>query len=316
MKRHSAVVAAICICLAGLVWVVFGQTRSFSFVDYDDGTYVLENPFVRSGLNAASVTWAFTHRHGANWHPLTTLSHMLDCQLFGVNPHAHHLTNVLWHGATVLLLFFALRNLTGAMWRSAFVAAVFAIHPLRAESVAWISERKDVLSGFFFAGMLLAYAWYARRQSLGRYLAVGFLLICGLMSKPMLVTAPFVLLLLDYWPLNRFRNTPSARLVVEKLPLIAVTLVSAVITLRVQRYAIEWFEPVTLGGRVAQVLFSYCTYIGQMFWPTDMAAFYPHATREVNWAPVAAALAFLVMVSVFAWLIRRRMPYVFSGWFW
>ncbi len=218
---------AVCLFLALSVWVVFGQTLHHEFVNYDDGKYVYKNPMITRGLSWDGVVWAFTHRHQVNWHPLTTLSHMLDCQLYDLHPGGHHLTSVLLHAVTAMLLFLMLRNLTGSLWRSAFVAAIFAIHPLRVESVAWVAERKDVLSGLFFMLTLWAYTRYAQKwprvesrdikantamQALDQRLAtldyalalVFFAL--GLLSKPMLVTLPFVLLLLDYWPLNRFTS--------------------------------------------------------------------------------------------------------------
>ena len=197
-----------CILLAGVVWIAFGQTLHHEFVNYDDGSYVYANPRITSGLTLDNLKWAFTHVHAANWHPLTTISHMLDCQLYGLQPWGHHLTNILLHAAAAILLFLALWRLTSNLWASAFVAALFAIHPLRVESVAWVAERKDVLSGVFFMLTLLTYACYARsdRFFLGRYAAVLVFFALGLMCKPTLVTAPFVLLLLDYWPLGRWQG--------------------------------------------------------------------------------------------------------------
>src|SRR5438045_3945329 len=193
----------VCIILVAITWLVFGQTIRYDFVNYDDNEYVYANPAITSGLTLHGITYAFSGRHAKNWHPLTTLSHMLDCQLWGVRADGHHFTNVVFHTIAVVLLFLVLKQMTGAIWQSAFVAALFAIHPLRVESVAWISERKDVLSGVFFMLTLGAYARYARYPSFGRYLTVSILFALGLMSKSMLVTVPFVLLLLDYWPLNR-----------------------------------------------------------------------------------------------------------------
>ncbi|HXX41114.1 MAG TPA: hypothetical protein VEI58_02485, partial [Chthoniobacterales bacterium] len=201
--RNARSSILVVVLLVVITWLVFGQTIHFGFVNYDDDRYVYKNLVVASGLTVQGVVWAFTHSHGNNWHPLTTLSHMLDCQLFGLNAGAQHCVNLLLHTIAVLLLFLVLRDMTGSIWRSAFVAAVFAIHPLRAESVAWISERKDVLSGVFFMLTLGAYVRYARAPSIGRYVTMAILLLLGLMSKPMLVTTPFVLLLLDYWPLCR-----------------------------------------------------------------------------------------------------------------
>src|SRR5258707_10235891 len=194
----------ICIALAGLTWLVFGQTLWHDFVNYDDQRYVYENTKITGGLSISGIAWAFTHIHSLNWHPLTTISHMLDCQLYGLNAGWHHFTNVLLHTLAAILLFLALQQMTGAVWQSAFVAALFAIHPLRVESVAWIAERKDVLSGFFFMLTLLAYFYWTKKRTLGRYVTTSILFAFGLMSKPMVVTLPIVLLLLDYWPLNRF----------------------------------------------------------------------------------------------------------------
>src|SRR5438309_9716152 len=192
--------------LVALVSIVFGQTAHFGWVRYDDHDYVYRSGRVTSGLSFSNIAWALTHFHAANWHPITTLSHMLDCQLFGVKPGLHHFSSIVIHTLAAIVLFFALDSLTGKIWRSAFVAAVFAIHPLRAESVAWIAERKDVLSGLFFALTLLAWSNYVRRKSVARYLIALFAAALGTLSKPMLVTIPFVLLLIDYWPLNRSQN--------------------------------------------------------------------------------------------------------------
>src|ERR1700730_15458949 len=201
----------ICVILAGLTWLVFGQTLWHDFINYDDPRYVYENTKITGGLSISGIAWAFTHIHSMNWHPLTTISHMLDCQLYGLNAGWHHFTNVLLHTLAAILLFLALQQMTGAVWRSAFVTGVFAIHPLRVESVAGIAERKDVLSGACFMLTLLAYVYYTRAPSLRRYLAVVLVFVLGLMSKPMLVTLPLVLLVLDYWPLLRIgRQTSGA----------------------------------------------------------------------------------------------------------
>src|SRR5215471_11153732 len=233
----------ICASLLALVWVVFGQTLRYDFVNYDDPRYVYQNPRITSGLNIGGIAWAFTHIHSENWHPLTTTTHMLDCQLYGVNAGWHHFTNVLLHTVAVVLLFFALRCMTGALWRSAFVAAIFAVHPLHVESVAWIAERKDVLSAVFFMLTLLAYFHYTRAPAIARYLLVVIVVALGLMSKPMLVTLPFVLLLLDYWPLGRIQAQPACgagqllKLIVEKIPLIVLSAVSSMVTFLAQRGA-------------------------------------------------------------------------------
>ena len=227
---------------------MFAQTLRYDFVNYDDPRYVYQNTKITSGINFANVAWAFSHIHSENWHPLTTITHMLDCQLHGLNAGWHHFTNVLLHCIAVVLLFVALQQMTGALWRSAFVSAVFAVHPLHVESVAWIAERKDVLSAVFFMLTLLAYLHYTRAPSIGRYLTVALVVALGLMSKPMLVTLPFVLLLLDYWPLGRFEAHRSntgrqvLQLVLEKIPLIALSAVSSIVTFLAQRGAIGWTE--------------------------------------------------------------------------
>src|SRR5438552_4076268 len=233
MSSQTTRLIAIYFGLAGLVALVFLQTGHFSFVNYDDGSYVFENPNIRAGLSWRGVVWAFTHIHSQNWHPLTSISHMLDCQIFGLRAGGHHLVNVLLHTATVILLFEFLRRTTGAPWASAIAATVFAVHPLRVESVAWIAERKDVLSGFFFMLTLLAYARYARDRSWWRMTIVMVYLSLGLMSKPMLVTTPLVLLLLDYWPLDR--SDRFASLVIEKIPLFVLSAASSVATMTAQR---------------------------------------------------------------------------------
>ena len=267
-------VGTICVALAGLTWTVFGQTLRHDFINYDDRTYVYENPNIISGLTRPAIVWAFTHAHAGNWHPLTSISHMLDCQVYGLHASGHHLTNVLLHTFAVVLLFLFLQQITGALWRSAFVAAVFAIHPLRVESVAWIAERKDVLSGVFFMLTLLAYARYVSgERSILRYLLVAFLFGLGLMAKPMLVTLPCVLLLLDYWPLCRFgphslendetlaRRSTLARLVVEKIPLFFLSLVSSLLTWRAQLAAMRTTTEVPFLLRTENAIVSYVRYL-------------------------------------------------------
>src|SRR5438045_3367365 len=206
--RHAL---GVCIFLVAITWLVFGQTIRYDFVNYDDNEYVYANPAITSGLTPHGIIYAFSGRHGRNWHPLTTLSHMLDCQLWGVRAGGHHFTNVVLHTIAVVLLFLVLKQMTGAIWQSAFVAALFAIHPLHVESVAWISERKDGVGAVFFMLTLGAYARYVRSPSIGRYLTMSILFALGLMSKPMLVTVPLVLLLLDYCPLQRFGGRSSIK---------------------------------------------------------------------------------------------------------
>jgi tetratricopeptide (TPR) repeat protein len=314
----------ICICVAVLTWVVFGQTLRHDFINYDDPRYVYENTEITSGLSIGGIAWAFSHIHSMNWHPLTTISHMLDCQLYGLKAEWHHFTNVLLHSVTAILLFFALRQMTGALWRSAFVAAVFAIHPLRVESVAWIAERKDVLSGVFFMLTLLAYVHYVRAPSIGRYLAVALAFALGLMSKPMLVTLPFVLLLLDYWPLGRIRGQKSdfsghenlVMLVVEKIPLVGLSAVSSVVTFLAQRGAVGWTEQLPVLARINNTVVTYVVYMWQMLWPVKLAVFYPHPENRLPLWEIILALAILIAATAAAFVLRKKGPYLVTGWLW
>jgi tetratricopeptide (TPR) repeat protein len=346
---------AVCILLIAVTWIVFGQTTRHEFVNYDDNTYVYANPVVRSGVTVYGTEWAFTHVHSQNWHPLTTLSHMLDCQIFGLNAAGHHFTNVLLHTAAVVLLFLVLFQMTGAIWRSGFVAAVFAIHPLHVESVAWIAERKDVLSALFFMLTLAAYASYVRNRSIGRYLAVSILFALGLMSKPMLVTVPFVLLLLDYWPLERGQTfaaaNPSPRrrggserqsatphpslspsqgerikvrgsyrvvgaLVVEKIPWFLLAAASCVATIVAQRQATGSAEELPLSWRAENALVAAATYVWQTFWPANLTVFYPHPENQLALWQIILAAGLLAGLTLPALMARRRFPYLFTGWFW
>ncbi|HWY40759.1 MAG TPA: tetratricopeptide repeat protein [Chthoniobacterales bacterium] len=314
---------AVCAVLIGITWTVFGQTLRYGFVNYDDPGYVSENRQIQAGLSWKNVVWAFTHVHSHNWHPLTTMSHMLDYQFFGLKPGAHHFVNVSLHTASALLLFFLLEQLTGAFWRSAFVAALFAIHPLHVESVAWIAERKDVLSGFLFILTLQAYVHYARKPNVERYATMSILFVCGLLSKPMLVTLPAILLLLDYWPLNRSRRSEAgsqkeftpARLVLEKIPLLVLAIGSAIATLIAQRGGILETAYLPFTWRIANAASAYLFYIWQMFWPINLAAIYPHPGRLPLWE-TAGASALLVVVTALAIFLRKQRPYLITGWLW
>jgi protein O-mannosyl-transferase len=313
---------AVCVCLTVVTWVVFAQTLRYDFVNYDDPHYVYQNARITNGINFANVAWAFTHVHAENWHPLTTITHMLDCQLHGLKAGWHHFTNVFLHCVAVVLLFVAMECITGALWRSAFVSAVFAVHPLHVESVAWIAERKDVLSAFFFMLTLLAYSRYTRAPSIGRYLTVALVLALGLMSKPMLVTLPFILLLLDYWPLGRFEAHRSntgrqvLQLVVEKIPLIALSAVSSIVTFLAQREAIGWTEQLPMSARISNALIAYVVYIRQMFWPARLAVFYPHPENRVPIWEISLALVALVGITAAAFVLRKKAPYFVTGWLW
>ena len=312
----------VCLGLVAVTWAVFGQTLAHDFVNFDDHVYVYENPLVVRGLSTEGIIGAFTHTHAQNWHPLTTLSHMLDCQLYGLNAGGHHLTNVILHTTSVLLLFLVLKQMTGAFWPSAFVAAVFAIHPLHVESVAWIAERKDVLSAVFFMLTLAAYARYARAPSTPRYLLVALLFAFGLMSKPMLVTLPFLLLLLDYWPLGRMEDQKSEvgsrlpRLITEKILLFALSAFSCIATLLAQRQGPNAIDQLPFLWRLNNAFVSYVTYIWQMLWPARLAVFYPHPNDRLPVVEVTAAIALLIGISLAAIYLRRTKPYLVTGWFW
>ena len=313
--NRSGQTMGICIALAALSWLVFGQTLWHDFVNYDDPRYVYENTNITEGLSISGIVWAFTHIHSMNWHPLTTISHMLDCQLYGLKAGWHHFTNVLLQSIAVMLLFVGLLQMTGAFWRSAFVAAVFAIHPLRVESVAWIAERKDVLSGVFFMLTLLAYLYYVRLPRTGRYLVVAFVFACGLMSKPMLVTLPFVLLLVDYWPLDRIKGQVSKR-VLEKIPLIALSAVSSIATLVAQKGAVGYTEELPVFERFNNAVLSYVLYIWQMLWPVNLAVFYPHPENRLPLWQISSSFLLLVSVTAVAIALRKQRPYLITGWLW
>ena len=313
--NRCGLTVGICLSLAVLAWLVFGQTLWHDFINYDDPRYVYENTKITGGLSISGIAWAFTHIHSLNWHPLTTISHMLDCELYGLKSGWHHFTNVLLHTLAAMLLFLALQQMTGAGWRSAFVAAVFAIHPLRAESVAWIAERKDVLSGVFFMLTLLAYMYYARLPRARGYLLVVFLFGCGLMCKPMLVTLPFVLLLLDYWPLDRMKGHLWKR-VAEKLPLIALSAVSSVITFLVQKGAVGQTEELPMLERINNAVVSYVLYIWQMLWPVNLAVFYPHPENRLPLWEIVSCFLLLICITVTAIALRKQRPYLFTGWLW
>src|SRR5947208_166739 len=327
---HRWLRLGICISLAVLTLVVFGQLLQYDFINYDDPRYVYENTNITKGLTIGSIAWAFTHIHSMNWHPLTTISHMLDCQLYGLKPGAHHFTNVLLHSIVAILLLLVLQRMTGgpsgtgSIWRSAFVAAVFAIHPLRVESVAWIAERKDVLSGVFFMLTLLAYFRYVRVRSIGHYLTVLFMFALGLMCKPMLVTLPFVLLVLDYWPLKRVRSQNSElrsqrnllALVVEKLPLVALSVVSSVVTFAAQRGAVGWTEQLPVLARINNAVVTYAAYMWQMLWPAKLAVFYPHPESRLPLWEIILCLLLLIGITAAAVVLRKSLPYFITGWLW
>jgi protein O-mannosyl-transferase len=323
--------AAVCILLSVGVWIVFGQTLRFDFVNYDDNTYVYNNPHIIHGLNLRSVLWALTHAHSGNWHPLATLTHMFDCQLYGLHPWGHHLGNVLLHQFSAMLLFLLLQKMSGAFWRSAFVAAVFAIHPLHVESVAWISERKDVLSGVFFMLTLLAYCYYARIQDSERsrtrfflhsrsYWLALLLYVLGLMSKPVLVSLPFVLLLLDWWPLRRITiHNPRFRirqLLWEKSPFLLLSAACCALTISSHEGAMMSLQKLNFSSRVGNALVSYVAYIGQTIYPMRLAVLYPHPANHLLAWRISVSVLFLLLVSVGVAAGYRKHPFLLTGWFW
>ncbi len=299
--------------------VVFLPVGGFGFVNYDDPDYVSENNFVKNGLTGTDILWAFTGFHVSNWHPVTWLSHMADCTLFGPNPGALHFVNVLFHAVNAALLFGLLLRLTGNTWPAAFIAALFAWHPLHIESVAWISERKDVLSTFFALLALLSYARFvkANRRRSFWYALVFFAL--GLLAKPMLVTLPLVLLLLDYWPLGRMRNAGCGMrnfqwLLVEKIPFFLLSAAVCVITCLAQRGAMVALAKVPLALRLENSVAAYIGYLAKIFWPANLALFYPWAGFTF-WEPAAAAVA-LAAITLVCWRARREFPYLLMGWLW
>ena len=328
--RSHSITIAIYLFLAGISVAVFGQTIRYDFVNFDDDVYVYNTPAIQAGITIKGIALAFTSPHARNWHPLTTISHMLDCQLYGLNAGGHHATNVVLHTIAVFLLFGVLRQMTGAVWKSAIVAALFAVHPLHVESVAWVSERKDVLSAVFFMLTLCAYVRYVRAPSVGRYLIVAVIFALGLMSKSMLVSTPVVLLLLDYWPLGRIpkskargqRSKVSGQrsvvggLLMEKIPLLLLSAGACVITFVLQKRATGAIPPLPFLWCVENAFVSYVIYAWQTLWPTRLAVFYPHPNDTLAIWEVILAIGFLLATTAAAIVFRRERPYLFTGWLW
>ena len=333
--------AVICLMLALVTLVVYWPITRHDFTNFDDDGYITGNPHVNSGLSWPNILWGFEHINAGYWIPLTWISHMVDCQLYGLNPGGHHLTNLLFHLTNTLLLFLLLNELTGALWRSAFVAALFAWHPLHVESVAWACERKDVLSAFFWMLTLLAYARYVRCVTSGTcqvtrkdsasspvtrhpslYYSLALLFFaCGLMSKPMVVTLPFVLLLLDFWPLERFSVQRSevsvqnmARLILEKIPFFTLAAAGSGVVFFTQKVG-GAVSADTFSFRLANVFWAYVRYISKIFWPVDLAVIYPFQSQGLVALAVVAALLLAMCSGTFIFMARRR-PYLLAGWFW
>jgi tetratricopeptide (TPR) repeat protein len=341
MARSRFPAWLVAVLLALVTLALYWPVTRYDFINCDDDLFVTSNVHVQNGLTLANIKWAFLNPVADNWHPLTVLSHMLVCQVFGLKPWGHHLINVLLHALNATLVFTLLRRMTGVTWRSLLVAALFAVHPLRVESVAWVSERKDVLSGFFGLLSLIAYARYAQRTGMGsqeselgkleektisalaaRHSALGygfalFFFALGLMSKPMLVTWPFVMLLLDYWPLERFKRNSGWRLVAEKIPFFALAALASVVTLVVQKRggSLALSESLPFDARAENTLVSYCRHLGKMFWPTDLAVLYPHP----GYWPIEKVLlagGLLLGISVLLLVNRQRYPFLLMGWLW
>lgn len=309
------------LCL--LTLAVYSRVATYDFVNFDDGLYVTGNPMVKKGITWNGFLWAWQANVASNWHPLTVLSHMLDCEIFGLDAGGHHLTNLLFHLASVWLLFEVLRRMTGAPGKSALVAALFGVHPTHVESVAWISERKDVLSGFFFMLALAAYLRYARERTAGRYLLVALAFALGLLAKPMLVTLPCVLLLLDVWPLRRLPPPPSGgipwralrALLLEKVPLLLLSAAASAVAVYTQAQSMASTQAVSVYRRTANTLVSYTVYIGKTVWPSKLAVFYPLPPAIPPWKAAAAGVLLLAVTLLVAARLRRS-PWLAVGWLW
>jgi len=321
--KPSRTIFAIGLALIAVTVAVYSQVRNFDFIIYDDPAYVTLNQQVKDGLSVKGVVWAFTSSQASNWHPLTWLSLMLDCELFGPDPHRMHLTNLLLHTANSILLLIILVRMTKSLWASAFVAFAFALHPLHIQSAAWIAERKDVLSALFWFLTMLVYLRYADKPSIRSYLVTLLVFVLGLMAKPMLVTLPIVLILLDWWPLRRFIKHPQAgvgakHLLMEKIPFFILSAISSVITVVVQQRtgAVKDIAQYSLIARVANAMTSYINYIVKMFWPARLSIFYPHPGDAFEMTTVIiCGLLLIAITAIVIWQARSR-GYLFVGWVW
>jgi protein O-mannosyl-transferase len=329
-RRKKRVTLLIYIALAAGTVIAYAPIRHNGFVGYDDNEYIVKNPHITGGITQQSITWAFTKPYASNWHPLTWISHILDYRLFGLNPLGHHFVSLLLHITNSLLLFWILKNITGTIWASAFVAAVFAVHPVQVESVAWAAERKTVLSGLFWLLTMAAYVRYTRQPAFGRYILV--LLVFGLciMTKPIVVTLPLVLLLLDYWPLLRFatkggpleqsggQKTSLKWLIIEKIPFLAMSAFLSVMTFVSQKSgrAMSTMENMPLDYRIANTFLSYIKYISKMIWPSRLAVYHPHPRTGFSDTAVVICALLFVLITVFSIYVGRRKRYVTVGWLW
>ncbi|MGZ6224869.1 MAG: glycosyltransferase family 39 protein, partial [Syntrophales bacterium] len=329
-KSHYLIVATLTILILSIYW----QAGKYPFIAFDDDEYVYENPHVRRGLTLEGIAWSFTTFHASNWHPLTWISHMADVELFGMNAGWHHQMSILFHLLNTVLLYLVMYQMTGGIWRSAFVAALFGVHPLHIESVVWIAERKDLLSTLFWILTMGVYLRYARGPSLGRYLPVAIFFALGLMCKPMVVTLPFVLLLIDWWPLRRVTSNNSQNfgsppfslstfsgLVLEKVPLLALSAISCLVTFVAQSWegAVQSFDYIPVGMRISNAFVSYVSYLWKMLWPSSLAVFYPHPAIVQSGLPVWEIVGAALLIGAFSLLAvwqRHCRPYLITGWLW
>ncbi|MGD0820762.1 MAG: tetratricopeptide repeat protein [Desulfomonilia bacterium] len=338
-SRNPNLKVWICLLLTAATLTVYWQVVGFDYINMDDPQYILDNYTLRNGVSLEGIRWAFSSFYASNWHPLTWISHMLDVQIFGLlNPGLHHITNVIFHILNTILLFLVLEKMTAASWRSAAVAALFAVHPLHVESVAWIAERKDVLSTFFWMLTMMSYLWYVQNRTIKRYLVLILFFILGLLSKPMIVTLPFVLLLLDFWPLNRLEihqagdlnknqdkgtaesvgwHSRLSALVLEKIPLIVFAMISSGITMFAQKSAgsLSSLSELDFGFKMANVIISYASYLWKMIWPFNLANFYAYPEVIHPLAVILCAI-FLLFVTVAVLFFAFRFPYLVVGWLW
>jgi protein O-mannosyl-transferase len=326
-RPDRRLILPLAILLAAGTLLLYAPALRNGFVNFDDPDYVTHNAHVLQGFTWANLKWAFgTDNPAANWHPLTWISHILDVQLYGTNPLGHHFTNIFLQTIDVLLLFLLLTRATGYPLRSATVAALFALHPLNVESVAWVAERKTVLCMLFFLLTIWAYGWYVRKPGVTRYVCVFFLFALALMSKLMVVSLPFALLLLDYWPLQRFTGTTESgeqrkflstffKLFVEKIPLLLLSAAASVITLRLHRREGTLAEAMPFAWRLKNTFYSYCVYLGKLIWPSGLAVFYPHPENSLPWWKAIVAAFVLLAISALIWRLRAK-PYLLFGWLW
>lgn len=315
-------------CIPSLILVVitfcvFFQLTNYDFVNFDDDLYVYENNVVKNGITLQGIKLAFTTIHVSNWHPITWLSHMLDCQLFGLNPGMHHFTGLLIHLINCVLLLVLLNRISGELWKSFFVSVLFAIHPLHVESVAWVSERKDVLSAMFWFLTIFAYFFYTQsNKSLWRYILSIFFFLMGVMTKPMIITLPFVLILIDYWPLNRFHSISlknefgnNVNLIIEKIPYLVISFIVGIVTIIAQKNAVAILDDISFSMRFSNAIVSYCKYLLNFIWPINLSVFYPYPVTISTWS-IVCSVVIVISISLFACSKAVKCPYFFVGWFW